>query len=264
MKLDFTGKRAVVSGSTSGIGFAIAQQLCLSGAAVTITGRVQEHVDHAVESIHKAGCDLSIQGVMADLGTAVGAATLIERVPEADILINNLGIFEWREFFQTSDEDWERMFQVNVMSGVRLSRHYAQGMMKRGWGRVQFVSSEAAVQTPPEMVHYGVSKTAQLGLSRGLAESLAGTGVTVNAILPGPTRTTGADEFFERLGREQGISAALAESEFVVRNRPSSLIRRMATAEEVAYMSVFLASEQASVTTGDAIRVDGGIVRSIL
>lgn len=264
MKLHIENKRAIVSGSTGGIGYAIAQGLLEAGVQVAITGRQQDRIDQALASLRTAVPGCQVDGFAADLGTAAGTHALIAAFPETDILINNLGIFEWKPFFEIPDEDWERMFQVNVMSGVRLSRHYASGMVARGWGRIQFVSSESAIQTPGDMVHYGFSKTAQLAVSRGLAEVLAGTGVTVNALLPGPTRTTGADEFFEQLGAEQGTTAEAAEAGFIARNRPSSLIRRLARPEEVAHMSVFLASNLAAVTTGAAVHVDGGIVRSII
>lgn len=264
MRIELNGKRAVISGSTSGIGYAVAQGLAAAGAAVVITGRESARVEASVASLRAEQPGAVVEGVAADLGTPDGVARLIEAVPEADILINNLGIFEWRgSFFELEDADWERMFEVNVMSGVRLSRHYAQCMKERGWGRIQFVASESGVLIPPDMVHYGASKAAQLAVSRGLAETLAGTGVTVNAVLPGPTRTTGADEFFARLAEEQGTTPEQAEMEFVARQRPTSLIQRMARPEEVASMCVYLASEQASATTGAALRVEGGIIRSI-
>lgn len=264
MRIELHGRCAVISGSTGGIGYAVARGLAEAGAAVVITGREPERVEASVARLRAAVAGAGVSGVAADLSTPEGAATLIKAVPEADILVNNLGVFEWRgSFFELQDADWERLFQVNVMSGVRLSRHYARGMVERGWGRIQFVASESGVFIPTDMVHYGASKAAQLAVSRGLAETLAGTGVTVNAVLPGPTRTSGADEFFARLAREQGITPEQAEAEFVGRQRPTSLIQRMAQPEEVASMCVYLASPQASATTGAALRVEGGIIRTI-
>jgi NAD(P)-dependent dehydrogenase (short-subunit alcohol dehydrogenase family) len=263
MHIELTGRAAIVTGSTAGIGLAIATGLAGTGAHVVVTGRTQARVDEAIASIKKAVPSARTSGVAADLGTAEGARELIAKVPDADILINNLGIFEPKPFFDIPDEDWMRFFEVNVLSGVRLSRHYAQGMAKRGWGRIQFVSSESGLQIPAEMVHYGTTKTAQLAVSRGLAESLAGTGVTVNAILPGPTRSEGVGDFFGKIAKEQGVSLEQVERDFIKTHRPSSLIQRLATVEEVANLSVYLASEQASATTGAAMRVDGGVVRSI-
>jgi NAD(P)-dependent dehydrogenase (short-subunit alcohol dehydrogenase family) len=263
MHIDLTGRVAVVTGSTAGIGLAIAQGLAAAGAHVVITGRTQARVDEALASVRASVAGATLTGLAADLGTLDGAQRLIETIPDADILVNNLGIFEPKAFFDIPDEDWLRFFEVNVLSGVRLSRHYAQGMAKRGWGRIQFVSSESGLQIPAEMVHYGMSKTAQLAVSRGLAESLAGTGVTVNAILPGPTRSEGVGDFFSKIAAEQGVSLEQVERDFIQTHRPSSLIKRLATVEEVANLAVYLASEQASATTGAAMRVDGGVVRSI-
>jgi NAD(P)-dependent dehydrogenase (short-subunit alcohol dehydrogenase family) len=264
MHIDLTGRTAVVTGSTAGIGLAIASGLAGTGAHVVITGRTQARVDEAIATVAAAVAGANLSGVAADLGTLEGAQQLIAQVPDADILINNLGIFEPKAFFDIPDSDWVRFFEVNMLSGVRLSRHYAQGMAKRGWGRIQFVSSESGVQIPAEMVHYGMSKTAQLAVSRGLAETLAGTGVTVNAILPGPTRSEGVSEFFGKIAAEQGVSQAEVERDFIQTHRPTSLIKRLATVEEVANLAVYLASEQASATTGAAMRVDGGVVRSVI
>jgi NAD(P)-dependent dehydrogenase (short-subunit alcohol dehydrogenase family) len=263
MHIDLSGRTAIVTGSTAGIGLAIATGLAGTGAQVIVTGRTQARVDEAIASIKAAVPSAKLKGVAGDLGTAEGARELIAAVPEADILVNNLGIFEPKPFFDIPDEDWTRFFEVNVLSGVRLSRHYAQGMAKRGWGRIQFISSESGLQIPAEMVHYGTTKTAQLAVSRGLAESLAGTGVTVNAILPGPTRSEGVGDFFAKIAKDQGVSQAQVERDFIQTHRPSSLIQRLATVEEVANLCVYLASEQASATTGAAMRVDGGVVRSI-
>lgn len=263
MHIDLSGRTAIVTGSTAGIGLAIATGLAGSGAQVVITGRTQARVEEAIASIKSAVPKARLNGVASDLGSAEGARQLIAQVPDTDILINNLGIFEPKPFFEIPDEDWMRFFEVNVLSGVRLSRHYAQGMAKRGWGRIQFVSSESGLQIPAEMIHYGTTKTAQLAVSRGLAEALAGTGVTVNAILPGPTRSEGVGDFFAKIAKDQGISQEQVEHDFIQTHRPSSLIKRLATVEEVANLSVYLASAQASATNGAAMRVDGGVVRSI-
>jgi NAD(P)-dependent dehydrogenase (short-subunit alcohol dehydrogenase family) len=264
MHIDLKNRHAIVTGSTAGIGLAIASGLAAAGAHVVVTGRTQARVDEAMATITKNVAGARLTGVAGDLGTREGAQQLIVKVPDTDILVNNLGIFEPKAFFDIPDEDWLRFFDVNVMSGVRLARHYAPAMAKRGWGRIQFISSESGVQIPAEMVHYGMTKTAQLSVSRGLAESLAGTGVTVNAILPGPTRSEGVGDFFGKIATEQGVSLDQVERDFISTHRPSSLIKRLATVDEVANLSVYLASEQASATTGSAMRVDGGVVRSIL
>lgn len=264
MHIDLSKRHAIVTGSTAGIGQAIASGLAAAGAEVVVTGRTQERVDAAIASIARQTPGARLRGLAADLGTPEGAEQLIAAVPDADILVNSLGIFEPKGFFEIPDNDWMHFFEVNVMSGVRLSRHYAQGMSQRGWGRVQFVSSESAVQIPAEMVHYGVTKTAQLAVSRGLAETLAGSGVTVNAILPGPTRSEGVGDFFGKIAAEQGVPLAQVERDFIATHRPSSLIKRLATVDEIANLAVYLASEQASATTGAAMRVDGGVVRSVI
>jgi len=264
MNIDLSKRSAIVTGSTAGIGLAIATGLAVAGASVVITGRTQGRVDEAIAAVKKAAPNATVTGVAADLGTAEGAAALIKAVPETDILVNNLGIFEPKDFFAIDDAEWSRFFEVNVNSGVRLSRHYARGMAERGWGRVQFISSESGVQVPAEMVHYGVTKTAQLGVSRGLAEVLSGTGVTVNAILPGPTLSEGVSEFFGKIAKDQGTTMEAVEKDFIQTHRPTSLIKRLLSVEEVANASVYLASEQASGTTGAAIRVDGGVTRSII
>ncbi len=263
MKIDLTGKTAIVTGSTGGIGLAIAAGLARSGASVVIAGRTQGRVDAALKKLAEATAHGSIRGVVADAGTAEGCAALIAAEPEADILVNNLGIYEAQPFFDITDADWRETFEVNVMSGVRLSRHYAQGMRARGWGRIQFVSSESALNIPVEMVQYGVSKAAVQAVARGRAKVLAGSGVTVNSILPGPTRTEGAIEMMRGLAKERGVSVEEMERLFLQENRPSTLLRRFADPEEVAAMSVYIASPQASATTGAALRVEGGIVESI-
>lgn len=263
MRIDLSGKHAIVTGSTAGIGFAIAKGLAQAGAEVTITGRTQARVDDAISAIKQDDPDARLSGVAADLGTAEGCQALTDARPEADILINNVGIFGPRDFFDIADETWEQFFQVNVMSAVRLSRHYAQGMKQRDWGRVQFISSESALNIPTEMIHYGMTKTAVQSISRGLAKALAGTNVTVNAILPGPTRSEGVLDMIKQAAEEEGVSPEEMESRFIQENRPSSIIQRLATPDEVANMSVYIASPQASATTGAALRVEGGIVDSM-
>lgn len=263
MQIDLTGKKAIVTGSSDGIGLAIAIGLARAGASLVLVGREQSRIDAALASLKAAsGCD-TVVAVVADAGTAEGCKQLIAAQPDADILISNLGIYGAKPFFEINDEDWEQIFQVNVLSGVRLARHYAQGMQARGWGRIQFISSESALNIPAEMVHYGVSKAALQGVSRGLAKVLAGSGVTVNSILPGPTRTTGALEMMAGMARERGVSVSEMETLFLQENRPSTLLRRFATPEEVANLCVYAASPQASATTGAALRVEGGIVESI-
>ncbi|MGF6495236.1 NAD(P)-dependent dehydrogenase (short-subunit alcohol dehydrogenase family) [Luteibacter sp. 621] len=264
MNIDLSKRSAIVTGSTAGIGLAIAQGLAAAGASVVVTGRTQARVDAAIADIKKAVPNAKLSGVAADLGTAEGAAALIKAVPNTDILVNNLGIFEPKPFFEIQDDEWTRFFEVNVNSGVRLSRHYAKGMADRGWGRVQFISSESALQIPAEMVHYGMTKTAQLAVARGLAETLSGTGVTVNSVLPGPTLSEGVGEFFGKIAKDQGKSLAEVEKDFISTHRPTSLIQRLLSVEEVANMSVYLASEQASGTTGTAVRVDGGVARQVV
>lgn len=263
MNIELTGKRAVISGSTAGIGYAIASGLAGAGAHVILNGRTADRVDAAVRRLKADVPNASVEGIAADLGTVEGAEALFAKAPTADILVNNLGIFEPKPFLDIPDADWERFFRVNVLSGVRLSRHYLPDMIKTGWGRIVFLSSESGVQIPVEMIHYGMTKTAQLAVSRGLAEMAAGSGVTVNAVLPGPTRSEGVGQFVADLARTQGKSEAEVEAAFFATVRPSSLIKRFAEVEEVANLVVYVCSEQASATTGAALRVDGGVVRSI-
>jgi NAD(P)-dependent dehydrogenase (short-subunit alcohol dehydrogenase family) len=264
MKIDLSGKRAVVSGSTAGIGFANAAGLAAAGAAVVLNGRKEHSVREAVSRLAGQIKGARVEGVAADLATAAGVAHFTDRIPTADILVNNLGIFDPKPFGEIPDSEWERFFQANVMSGVRLSRHYLPGMKARNWGRIVFISSESGVQIPVEMIHYGMTKTAQLAISRGLAETTAGTGVTVNAVLPGPTRSDGVVDFLGKLAGQTGASAAEMETRLITDHRPTSLLRRLAGVEEVANMVVYVCSPQASATNGAALRVDGGVVRSIL
>ncbi|WP_020173452.1 SDR family NAD(P)-dependent oxidoreductase [Methyloferula stellata] len=264
MKIDLTGKTAIVTGSTEGIGYGTALGLAQSGAEVVINGRTQEKVDHAVAKLKAAVPDAKVKGVAADVSTAKGCDTLVAAVPRADILVNNAGIFELKPFFDIPDEEWEHYFQTNVMSGVRLSRAYLKGMMERNWGRIVFLSSESGINIPPEMLHYGFTRTAVLGISRGLAKLAHGTGVTVNAVLPGPTLSEGVGHMIEKMAKESGKPVAQVEKEFVPSIRPTSIIERIASVEEVANMIVYACSPQASATTGAALRVDGGVVESII
>ena len=257
------GKVALVSGSTKGIGYASAKALAAEGAAVVLNGRGVAGVEAAVARLRRELPGVDVRGVAADLGTAAGAGALIAALSQVDILVNNLGIFEPRPFEQITDADWLRFFEVNVLSGVRLARHYVAGMRSRNWGRIVFVSSESALQIPTEMIHYGTTKTAQLAVARGLAETLAGTGVTVNSVLPGPTASEGVVDFVARLAVDQGVDKAIVEREFFRTARPSSVIQRFAAPHEVAAMIAYVCSAQASATTGAALRVDGGVVRAI-
>jgi NAD(P)-dependent dehydrogenase (short-subunit alcohol dehydrogenase family) len=264
MDLGLSGKRAFVSGSTAGIGFAIAEALAAEGATVIINGRTQQRVDAALEQLRAKRLPGKLEGVASDLGTEAGSRALLHVVPEVDILVNNLGIFEPKPFLEIPDRDWLRFFEVNVVSGVRLSRAYLPSMLRKNWGRIVFISSESGLQIPAEMIHYGVTKTAQLSLARGIAESVAGTGVTVNCVLPGPTASEGVGGFVEELARSQGKSAELVEQEFFRDMRPSSLIKRFARVEEVASLVAYVCSERASATTGAALRVDGGVIRAAI
>ena len=263
MNIDLTNKTTIVTGSTGGIGFAIARGLADVGGAVIINGRRQRTVAQAVERLKDEVPGAEARGVVADLGTAEGCAVLTASEPSADVLVNNLGIYERKDFFDTPDEDWERILAVNFMSGVRLSRSYLPGMVERGWGRVIFLSSESALNIPANMIHYGVTKTAYLALSRGLAKRMAGTGVTVNAILPGPTLSDGVRKFLREDQEKSARPIEEVAADFVRANRPSSIIRRAASVEEVANLAVYVASPLSSATTGAALRVDGGIVETI-
>ena len=264
MDLQLEARRALVSGSTAGIGYAIAEGLAKEGANVIVNGRTVQRVEQALASLAKAGVRGKLEGLAVDLSTAAGSSIAVEKFPDIDILVNNLGIFEPKPFEEITDQDWFRFFEANVLSGVRLSRHYLPGMKKRNWGRIVFISSESAVQIPAEMIHYGMTKTAQLAISRGLAETTAGTGVTVNTVLPGPTASEGAKVFVDSLAARTGKTQAQVEEDFFANVRPTSLLRRFARSEEVAAMVTFVCSPLSSATNGAALRVDGGVVRSIL
>ena len=263
MKIDLTGKTAVISGSTGGIGLAIAIGLAEAGAAVVVNGRTDATVSAAVATVLQRVPGSRVRGVSADLGSAEGCDRLLAAVPASDILVNNVGIFQMQDFFELPDSEWERFFAVNVMSGVRLSRAYAEKMVTAGWGRIVFISSESGLNIPPDMIHYGFTKTANLSVSRGLAKRLAGTGVTVNAVLPGPTMSDGLVAAFQGAVAESGKSIDDVTRAFIKAKRPSSILRRAATVDEVANMVVYVCSMQASATTGAALRVDGGVVDTI-
>ncbi|MGV8894330.1 MAG: SDR family NAD(P)-dependent oxidoreductase [Burkholderiaceae bacterium] len=263
MQIDLSGKTAIVTGSTVGIGYAIAKGLAQAGAAVIVNGRTAAAVEHAVAKLQSEVVQANIRGVAADVGSVEGCAALLAAQPSADILVNNVGIYGPQDFFEIPDDEWTRFFEVNVMSGVRLSRAYLPGMMQRRWGRVLFLSSESALNIPADMIHYGFTKTALLSISRGLAKRVAGTGVTVNAILPGPTLSEGFEAMLKEEQKASGLSMEETAAAFVMKHRPSSLIQRAATVEEVANLVVYAASPQASATTGAALRVDGGVVETI-
>lgn len=264
MDLELDGKRALVSGSTAGIGYAIVEALAAEGAHVILNGRTQTRVDASLQKLNGAGLKGKIEGFAADLGTSDGVKQIMAKYPDVEILVNNLGVFEVKPFEQISDEDWLRFFEVNVLSGVRLSRHYLPRMKEHGWGRVVFISSESALQIPKEMIHYGMTKTAQLAISRGLAETTAGTNVTVNTVLPGPTESEGVATFVEQMAASQKISRQEVEKEFFRSVRPTSLLQRFATVGEVAAMVAYVCSPVSSATNGAALRVDGGVVQAIV
>jgi len=263
MLIDLHSKTAIVTGSTTGIGFAIAKGLAAAGARVIVNGRKEAKVKEAVNRLQAEGAKGGVSGIAADLATAAGVDAFLKQADDADILVNNMGIFEEKPFAEISDADWLRFFETNVMSGIRLSRHYLPKMMARNWGRIVFISSESGLNIPVEMIHYGMTKTAQLAVSRGLAELTAGTGVTVNAVLPGPTRSDGVAAMFAAMAQRAGVGTDQLEKGFIAERRPTSLLRRLATPEEVANMVVYVSSPQASATNGAALRVDGGVVRSI-
>jgi NAD(P)-dependent dehydrogenase (short-subunit alcohol dehydrogenase family) len=261
MDLQLKGKLALVTGSTAGIGLGIATALAQEGARVIVNGRAQSSVDQVVAKLRSTtGGDL--QGFAGDLGTAAAADEVVRRFAGVEILVNNLGIFEVKPFDEISDADWLKFFEVNVLSGVRLARLYLPAMRRANWGRIIFISSESGVQIPVEMIHYGTTKTAQLAVSRGLAEAVAGTGITVNSVLPGPTKSRALGDFVEAMAKASGKSLAEFEQEFFEKVRPSSLIKRFALTEEVASLVAYVASPLASAITGAALRVDGGVIRS--
>jgi len=263
MDLQLDGKRALITGSTLGIGFAIAKALAEEGAQVTVNGRTEERIREAQQRIATEIPNGRIAGVAADLSSSDGVTRIIEACPEIDILVNNVGIFEPRAFEQISDADWLRFFEVNVMSGVRLSRHYLPQMKDRNWGRIVFISSESGANIPAEMIHYGVTKTAQVALARGIAETTIGTAVTVNSILPGPTLSEGVGTFVQQLAQEKRVTVEEMEKQFFEKTRPSSLIKRFIRPEEVASLVAYVCSPLSAATNGAALRVDGGVVRSI-
>lgn len=263
MQIDLTGKRALVTGSTQGIGYAIAQGLARAGADVVINGRSDAKTQKAAAALAKEFPNVKISGIAADLSTGNGADSLAKAAGAVDILVNNTGIFEPKDFFAIPDADWAKMFEVNVMSGVRMSRALMPAMLTKNWGRIIFISSESGLNIPKEMIHYGFSKTAQLAVSRGLAELTGGTGVTVNSVLPGPTRSDGVEDFLGAMAKQEGVSVDDMAKNFVKQHRPTSLIERFATVEEVANMVVYACSKEASATNGAALRVEGGLVRFV-
>ena len=263
VNIDLRGKVALVTGSSSGIGLGIARGLAKAGASVVVNGRSQRRADAAVNALKQAVAGAEARGIEADVSTSEGCERLLKATPAVDILVNNAGIYEPKDFFEISDDDWSRYFQSNVMSGVRLSRGYLRGMLQSNWGRIVFISSESALYIPKEMIHYGFSKTAQLAVSRGLAELTAGSGVTVNAVLPGPTWSEGVDVMLRSMAAQLGISVEEVGASFVKERRPTSLLQRFASVDEVANMVIYVCSKEASATNGAALCVEGGIVRTI-
>jgi NAD(P)-dependent dehydrogenase (short-subunit alcohol dehydrogenase family) len=264
MNYALENKLCLVTGSTAGIGFAIAAGLAAEGAEVIVNGRTDDRVAEAIDRIRAKQPQAKLHAFAGDLSLAEEIGELDERFQRLDVLVNNLGVYEPKSFEKLTDDDWHAIIETNFFSGLRLSRTFLPGMLGRNWGRIIFISSESGVQPPPEMIHYGVTKTMQLALSRGLAETTSGTGVTVNAVLPGPTRSEGVDGFVKNLAAQQGKSVADVEKEFFKTARPSSLLQRFATVEEVANLVTYVASPLSSATNGAALRVDGGVVRSIL
>jgi NAD(P)-dependent dehydrogenase (short-subunit alcohol dehydrogenase family) len=263
MNLKLENKKAFVSGSTAGIGLAIASRLAQEGAEVWINGRTPERVDEAIAQMKTDFAESTVHGIAADLGTASGCAEVVRQLPQLDILVNNVGIFEPKPFEKIADEEWEKFFAVNVLSGVRLSRAYLSGMKERNWGRIVFISSESALQIPAEMIHYGTTKTAQLAVARGLAETCAGTAVTVNSVLPGPTASEGVSEFVEQLAKENGMSQKEFEKDFFKNARPTSILKRFIEPNEIANVVAFVCSPLASSINGASVRADGGVIKSI-
>ncbi len=263
MNLQLSEKKTLVTGSTAGIGFAIARALAREGASVVVTGRTQERVDDAIANVRKEIRDAKISGIAANLATPNGISKCIEAVPTVDVLVNNLGVYEVKPFEQITDDDWNSIIETNFMSGLRLSRHYLSRMKAANWGRIIFISSESAVNIPVEMIHYGVTKTMQVALARGLAETMAGTDVTVNSVLAGPTRSEGVEQFISDMARTKNVAPDEIETEFFRTTRPSSLLQRFATTDEVAALVAFVASPLSSATNCAALRVEGGVLRSI-
>ena len=263
MDLGLRDRTAVVSGSTAGIGLAIAAALAGECAKVVVNGRTQARVDAAIKTIKQSVAGADVRGVAADLGTSAGVDAFLRQASATDVLVNNLGIFVVKPFLEIPDAEWMRFFEVNVLSGVRLARAYLPGMLKKKWGRIIFISSESAQHIPAEMIHYGMTKTAQVAVARGIAESVAGTGVTVNSVLAGPTASEGATTFLENMAKQQNISTSEIEKQFFLSARPSSLLKRFETPEEVAAVVAFVASTQAVAINGAAVRAEGGVVRSI-
>ncbi|GAB4044710.1 SDR family NAD(P)-dependent oxidoreductase [Spirosoma jeollabukense] len=264
MDLQLRGKTALVTGSTAGIGLAIAKTLAQEGAEVILNGRHKDRVDALVRQLTDELPGTRFRGIAADFSQVTQINALLAALPQVDILINNVGIFDPKEFVDIPDEDWLKFFEVNVMSGVRLSRHYFPQMLANGWGRILFISSESALQIPTEMIHYGTTKTAQLAVSRGLAELTTGTDVTVNTVLPGPTLSEGVGDFIARMAARSNVSVADMEKDFFKHARPTSIIKRFATTQEVANLVAYLASPLASATNGAAVRVDGGVTKTIV
>ncbi len=264
MDLQLDDKTALVTGSTAGIGHAIATTLAREGAHVIVNGRTDERVQSAQDAIREAVLDADVDGVAADLSSAEGVNALIDAVPALDILVNNVGIFEPKDFSEITDDDWFRLFETNVMSGVRLSRHVLPQMKAQDWGRIVFISSESAVQIPEEMIHYGMTKSAQVSIARGMAETTEGTGVTVNSVLAGPTASEGVTEFVKELAREQNLTPEEVEAQFFSTARPTSLLQRFIEPDEIAPLVAYVCSQQAVATNGAALRADGGVVRAML
>jgi len=264
MNLQLNQKKALVSGSTAGIGYAIAKELAKEGTTVYVNGRTIDRVEKAVAQIKQESSNQQVFGVTADLSTAQGVNQLTQQVPQIDILINNLGTANPKPFLEITDEDWKQLFDINVLSGVRLARAYFTGMLNQNWGRVIFVASESALQVPPEMIDYGVTKTAQIALARGLAELTKGTNVTVNSILPGPTLSEGFGEFIGALANQQNKSLELVEQDFFEHMRPTSLLKRFIRPDEIAQLVTYLASPLSAATNGSALRVDGGVIKSAI
>ena len=263
MNTNLQNKTALVTGSTAGIGFATAKKLAAEGASVYVNGRTQQRIDDAIRQIKEEVPNAVLAGVAADFSNKEEVNNLIQQLPEVDILINNISIFEPKSFVDITDEDWLKFYEVNVLSGIRLSRHYLPLMLKKNWGRIIFISSESAINIPEEMIHYGMTKTAQLAISRGLAELTKGTNVTVNAVLPGPTKSEGAGSFLEGMAKQQNKTGEQVEKEFFQYGRPTSLLQRFTSTDEIANLIVYVASPLSSATNGAALRADGGVVKTI-